>query len=81
MLQIDWVFAEYGGKERGKVGFADFVVTLSKTPYESLYSTDFVKAMTDHFWQRYQKHLLLKCALPYLIYQLCTIYYTSEYAL
>ena len=37
--------------------------------------------MTDHFWQRYQRHLLLKCALPYLVYQVCTIYYTSEYAL
>lgn len=78
MLPIDWIFAPCNGKTQ--VGFADFVVALAQAPHESLFSTDLIETLVDHFWSRYYIAVILKCFLPFLIYMVCTLYYISNYA-
>ena len=77
MLQIDWIFAENGGKE--KVGFAEFVVALSKAPHESVFSTDLIKTLVDHFWARYYRAVVNFGFLPFMIYMILTLIYVSNY--
>ena len=78
MLQIDWIFASASGKE--KCGFAEFVVALSQAPHESLFSTDLIKTMVDHFWSRYYRAVLFGGLFPFIIYFSATLYYMSKYA-
>ena len=79
MLQIDWVFKGFHSKKTS--GFADFVVILSNSPYETLYSTDFVQALVEHFWARYRRSLLRRCFVPFVIYFISTLIYISNYVL
>ncbi len=77
MLPIDWIFAPCEGKKT--VGFAEFVVALSHAPHESLFSTDLIETLVDHFWDRYYKAVILKCFLPFIAYFVCTLWYISNY--
>ena len=77
MLQIDWIFAESGGEK--KVGFAEFVVALSRAPHESLFSTDLIKTLVDHFWKRYYRAVIFYGFLPFMAYMITTLIYVSYY--
>lgn len=54
---------------------------LSNSPYETLYSTDFVQALVEHFWTRYRRSLLRRCFVPFVIYFISTLIYISNYVL
>ena len=70
MLDIGWVFA-------GDQDFRELIVSLSKSPYESIFSTDLVLTLYEIFSERYTKAILIWCCLPYLLYFLFTvIFYT-----
>ena len=77
MLPIDWVFA--GTLKKTENGFADFVVALSKAPHESLFSTDLIKMLVDHFWSRYYRAVIVKCFIPFFLYLVLTLFYLSFY--
>ena len=77
MLQIDWMFAEIKGKKNA--GFADFVALLSKAPHESVFSTELIKILIDHFWVRYYRYVIFCGFLPYLAYMIMTLIYLSNY--
>ena len=77
MLQIDWVFADCGNKT--KVGFADLVVALANAPHESLFSTQLIRTLVDHFWNRYYRAVIIKCLIPFFLYLAATLFYISTY--
>lgn len=75
MLSLDWVHASYKGFE--VVGFKELILALANAPHESLFSTEFVITLHQHFWRFYHKRIVFACFLPYVIYFLSTIYYVS----
>lgn len=79
MLQIDWIFADCGDKT--KVGFADLVVALANAPHESLFSTQLIKTLCDHFWGRYYRAVIIKCFIPFFMYLISTLLYISNFTI
>ena len=77
MLPLDWIFAECAN--RTNVGFQEFVVALAQAPHESLFSTDLIVMLVDHFWHRYYIRVMLFCFVPFFVYMVCTLVYISKY--
>ena len=42
-----------GFGENKNVGFRELVLALASTPYETIFATEFVKTLVEHFWARY----------------------------
>ena len=78
MLQIDWVFANYGGSTN--VGIRELVVALAAAPHESLFSTELVITLAEHFWARYFRKVVISCFLPFIIYFGSTIAYATRFS-
>ena len=77
LLNIDWVFND--SSTLGEVGgFGDLIEVLSKSPNESIFSTEFVIIMCDYFWDIYYHSIVVRVLLPYLVYWVATVYYFSE---
>ena len=55
-------------------------MALDRAPHESLFSTELIITLCDHFWDFYSRKILIFCFLPYLFYFFCTIFYVSWYA-
>lgn len=79
MLQIDWVFANYGGSTN--VGIRELVVALAAAPHESLFSTELVITLAEHFWARYFRAVVLRCFIPFIIYFGATLAYATEFSI
>jgi len=78
MLSLDWVHANYRGYT--DVGFRELIVALASAPHESLFSTELVITLIDHFWDYYFKRVFFAGFVPYIIYFICTIIYISNWA-
>ena len=78
MLQIDWVFASYGGSTN--IGIRELVVALAAAPHESLFSTELVITLAQHFWARYFRAVLFRCFVPFLLYFGATLAYATRYS-
>ena len=74
MLKLNWVNA---GEKKG---FSELIIALSQAPYESLYGTNLVKTLIEHFWSFYFKQVLWRSFLPFTIYFVTTVSYLSIYA-
>ena len=48
-------------------------------PHESLFSTDMIRTLVDHFWDRYYKSVIIFCFIPFLIYMIASIVYITNY--
>ena len=77
LLKVDWAFAAYKGNE--SVGFRELVVALSQAPNESLFSTDLIITLVDHFWDRYYRAIFIRCFIPYCAYFVVSLYYVSNF--
>lgn len=55
------------------------VVALANAPHESLFSTELVKTLVDHFWARYYRQVIIKCFIPFFVYMIVTLLYISKY--
>ena len=77
MLPIDWIFAPSQKKKNNS--FSDFIVALANAPHESLFSTDLIHMLVDHFWERYYRAVIYRCFLPYLVYYVSVLWYLSLY--
>ena len=77
-LTLDWVHAGYKGFQ--KVGFKELILALADAPHESLFSTQFIIALVQHFWDFYYKRIFFLCFVPYIIYFLSTLVYVASYA-
>ena len=75
MLSLEWVTASYKGYEN--VGFRELIVELANAPHESLFSTELIITLVEHFWDYYYKRIFLYGFIPYIIYFLCTIFYVT----
>ena len=78
MLEIDFIFANQEG--HSKVGFRELIIALSKAPHESLFATELIIVLVEHFWDRYFKAIFFRCFIPFIIYFLLTIFYMSKFA-
>ena len=79
LLKIDWVYATYNDLKT--VGFRELIVALAKAPNESLFSTDLVITLINHFGSRYYNAIFIRCFIPYIIYFVTAICYLSTYTL
>ena len=78
MLSLEWVHASYKGYDN--VGFRELIVELANAPHESLFSTELIITLVEHFWDYYYKRIFLTGFVPYIIYFLCTIVYTTTWS-
>ena len=62
-----------------EVGFRELVVALSQAPHESLFSTELVQVLVEHFWARYYRTIFFRCLIPYSIYIILVLVYLTEY--
>jgi len=77
ILKLNWVYASNKGKE--KAGFQDLIVALASAPHESLFSTELIITLVEHFWDYFYKRIFFLCFCPYVVYFCTTIYYVSTY--
>ncbi len=54
-------------------------MALSQAPNESLFSTDLIITLVDHFWDRYYNAIFFRCFVPYCFYFVGSLYYVSNY--
>jgi len=78
MLSLDWVHGSYKGYKN--VGFRELIVELANAPNESLFSTELIVTLVEHFWNYYYNRVLLAGFFPYLLYFIATIFYSTMYA-
>ena len=76
VLEIDFIFAQVGDVQ---MGFRELIVALANAPHESLFSTELVITLVDHFWNRYYRYIFTYCFIPFLIYFILTIVYLSKW--
>lgn len=77
MLKMDWIFAKYGGFDQ--VGFRELVLALANAPHESLFATELVITLVEHFWSRYYRAIFVRCFIPFVVYFVISIFYLSTY--
>lgn len=78
MLSLEWVHASYKGYDN--VGFRELIVELANAPHESLFSTELIITLVEHFWDYYYKRIFLTGFVPYIIYFLCTIVHVTTWS-
>lgn len=78
MLSLDWIHGGYKGYK--DVGFKEFIVELANAPHESLFSTELVITLVEHFWDYYYLRVLWAGFIPYSLYFIATIIYITNWA-
>jgi len=78
MLSLDWVHGSYKGYK--EVGFRELIVELANSPHESLFSTELIVTLVEHFWNYYYNRVLVAGFIPYLFYFIATIVYSTNWA-
>lgn len=56
------------------------VIALANAPHESLFSTELIVTLMDHFWSRYFQAIIVRCFIPFVIYFLVAVIYFSSFA-
>ena len=54
---------------------------MSHAPHESLYSTELVQVLVEHFWTRYYAIIFFTCLIPFFIYFVLVLIYSSEFVI
>ena len=78
MLSLEWLHANYNGHTN--VGFRELIQELASAPNESLFGTDLIVTLVEHFWDYYYKRIFIMGFVPYIVYFVCTIIYASTFA-
>ena len=79
MLPIDWIFASYDGNTN--VGFRELIISLSESPFDSLFSTELVITLNELMWKRYYHTVLYKSFIPFIVYFISAQHFVSNYAI
>ena len=79
MLSLDWVHGSYKGYT-SNVGFRELIIELANAPHESLFSTELIITLVEHFWDYYFIRVLFAGFIPYALYFLATIIYVTSWA-
>ena len=53
---------------------------MDRAPHESLFSTELIITLTEHFWDYYYKRIFVLCFIPYIVYFIATIIYVSTFS-
>ena len=77
-LPLDWIHASYKGFE--KVGFKELILALDRAPHESLFGTELIVTLFQHFGGYYFKRIFFAGFVPFVVYFLSAIMYISWYA-
>ena len=62
------------------MGFRELIVALSKAPHESLFSTELVTILVEHFFKHYYHRILYRCLVPFIVYFFLVLFYLSHFA-
>ena len=73
MLDIGWIFSSIGNDQ--KPSFRELIATLSKSPHESVFSTDLVITLVQKFQNRYYWQIFYHCFIPYVVYFVTTAFF------
>ena len=77
-LCLDWLHASHLGIEN--VGFQQLVVALQRAPHDSLFSTELIITLVEHFWDAFFKVIMLRAFLPYCFFFSAVLIYMTQYA-
>ena len=61
IIDLGWLLAD-------TKGFLDLVPNLEQYKDDNLFQTEFIKSVTNEFWSQYQKSIIVKTLLPWLLY-------------
>ena len=78
MLQMEWIYENVEGDT--PCGIRELIIALSDAKHESLFSTELIIIICEHFLKKYVKAILYKAFLPWLIYFVFVLIYMSEFA-
>ena len=67
-MDIRWLLRD--GKN-----FLDFVPILEACKLDKLYQTDFMRSLTHEYWTNYQKKILYRALLPWMVWSVMSMYY------
>ena len=67
-MDLSWLF-------RNKKDFLDFVQVLNEFDRDRLFQTIYVQALTDEFWMKNLKKIMLRTFLPWVIYSILSVVY------
>ena len=71
ILDIRWI-------TRSGLGFLDFVTILANYKKDKLFTTDLLKSLTHEYWTIYQRKIILRILLPWMIYSMLSILYFTR---
>ena len=71
IMDIRWML-------RGGIGFLDFVTILSNYRRDKLFRTDLLRSLTHEYWIIYQRQIILRALLPWIVFSFMSILYFSN---
>lgn len=77
MLQIGWLYQNPQGE--GQCGVRELIVALADVQMESLFDTELIKVIAEHFFDRYRSFIMLAVFIPWLVYFFMVIFYVSVF--
>ena len=77
-MDLRWLHSAYKGN--AEPGFRELIVALSDAPSEELFATEPVRSLTLLFWNKYYSKIFWRVFIPFCVYFIATIMYTTYYA-
>ena len=70
-MDIRWIL-------RGGLGFLDFVSILQNYRRDRLFQTDLLRSLTHEYWVIYQRMIILRALIPWMIFSVLSIIYFAN---
>lgn len=58
--------------------FLDFATIMDEFTYDSLYNTEFLRALTNEFWHIYKLPIVLRAFVPWILYSTLSMVYFAK---
>ena len=71
IMDIRWI-------TRSGLSFLDFVNILANYSKDKLFTTDLLKSLTHEYWTIYQRKIILRILIPWMIYSMLSILYFTR---
>ena len=70
-MDIQWLL-------RGNKSFLDFVPDLESSKLDKLFQTDFMRSLTHEYWTHYQRKIIYKALIPWILFSILSLSYFAE---
>ena len=71
IMEIQWLL-------RDSKNFLDFVPDLESSKLDKLFQTDFMRSLTHEYWTFYQRKIIYKALIPWILYSVLSLIYFAE---